>query len=221
MQTTPNTLEQAVAFADNGEPRCPCVLVVDTSASMQGAPIEQLNAGLQQLKKELEQDDLASKRGEVAIVTFNSVVTVTQDFVTIDRFDPPTLTADGSTKMNAGVEKGLDLIEARKTVYRTNGISYYRPWMFLITDGEPTDDVSHAAQRIQQAEANNKVACFAVGVEGANMDCLAKIVVRPPVKLNGLDFKSMFQWLSASMKRVAESRVGDQVALPPVGWGKV
>jgi uncharacterized protein YegL len=221
MQTTPNTLEQAVAFADNGESRCPSAVVVDTSASMQGEPMEQLNAGLQQFQKELEQDDLASKRVELAIVTFNSVVDVVQDFVTVDRFVPRTLTAGGSTSMGAGIEKALDLIEARKTVYRTNGISYYRPWMFLITDGEPTDDVSRAAQRIQQAEANNKVACFAVGVEGANMDCLAKIVVRPPVKLNGLDFKSMFQWLSASMKRVAESRAGDQVALPPVDWGKV
>lgn len=221
MQATPNTLEQAVQFAENGEPRCPCVLVVDTSSSMEGEPIEQLNAGLQQLHKELQQDGLASKRVEVAIVSFNSVVTVEQDFVSIDHFNPPTLTAGGATRMGAGIEKALDVIEARKAVYRASGVAYYRPWALLITDGAPTDDVSRVGQRIKEAEANKKVVCFGIGVEGADMRCLAEIVVRPPVKLNGLDFKSMFQWLSDSMARVAESRVGDQVALPPVNWGTV
>jgi uncharacterized protein YegL len=221
MQATSNTLEQAVQFAENGEPRCPCVLVVDTSSSMEGEPIEQLNAGLQQLHRELQQDDLASKRVEVAIVSFNSVVTVEQDFVTIERFNPPTLATGGTTSMGAGIEKALDLIEARKAVYRASGMAYYRPWALLITDGAPTDDISRATQRIKEAEANKKVACFAVGVEGADMRCLAEIVVRPPVKLNGLDFRGMFQWLSASMAKVAESRVGDQVALPPVDWGTV
>jgi uncharacterized protein YegL len=134
---------------------------------------------------------------------------------------PTTLATGGTTSMGAGIEEALDLIEARKAVYRASGMAYYRPWALLITDGAPTDDVSRATQRIKNAEANKKVAFFAVGVEGADMRCLAEIVVRPPVKLNGLDFKSMFQWLSASMTRVAESRVGDQVALPPVDWGTV
>jgi uncharacterized protein YegL len=64
---------------------------------MEGEPIEQLNARLQQLHKELQQDDLASKRVEVAIVSFNSVVTVEQEFASIDHFNPPTLTAGGTT----------------------------------------------------------------------------------------------------------------------------
>jgi uncharacterized protein YegL len=222
MQTMPNsTLEQVVGFAENSEPRCPCVIVVDSSASMEGEPIRQLNTGLLQFKQELEQDDLASKRVEVAVVSFNSVATVERDFVTIDQFDPPTLTAGGCTEMGAGIEKALDLIEDRKAVYRTNGVAYYRPWLFLFTDGEPTDDVSRAAQRIHEAETNRKVACFAVGVEGANMPRLGEVMVRPPVKLNGLDFKGVFQWLSASMKKVAESHVDEQVGLPAVGWGKI
>ena len=222
MQTTTNSpLDQAVGFAENSEPRCPCVIVVDSSGSMEGEPIRQLNAGLRQFKQELEQDDLTSKRVEVAIVSFNSAVIVERDFVTIDQFDTPMLVAGGCTDMGAGIEKALDLIEERKAVYRANGAAYYRPWLFLITDGEPTDDVSRAAQRIREAEANRKVACFAVGVEGANMLRLAEVMVRPPVKLNGLDFKGVFQWLSASMKKVAESRMDEQVALPAVGWGKV
>ena len=53
-------------FADNPEPRCPCLLLLDTSGSMKGAPIEELNAGIQVFKDELSADPMASKRVEVA-----------------------------------------------------------------------------------------------------------------------------------------------------------
>jgi len=65
---------------------------------------------------------------------------------------------------------------------------------------------------------------FAVGVEGADMNTLRQIAPpeRPPVLLNGLDFRSMFQWLSTSMKRVFSSQVGGaMITLPPVGWGQI
>ena len=69
-------LADAVEFAENPEPRCPCVLLVDTSGSMQGAPIAALNEGLRAFKTDLMKDALASRRVEVAIVTFSSDVSV-------------------------------------------------------------------------------------------------------------------------------------------------
>ncbi len=218
-------LEEAVEFAENPEPRCPCVLLLDTSGSMQGAPISALNQGLQTFKDELAKDTLAARRVEVAVVTFDSHVTVVQDFITVDHFDPPSLGGHGLTHMGAAIHQALDMIQARKEQYRTNGIAYYRPWAFMITDGEPqgeSDDiVDHAAQRIRDEEENKRVAFFAVGVEGANMTRLEEIAARTPVKLKGLNFRDMFVWLSASMRMVSQSKVGDQVALPPPGWAEV
>lgn len=216
-------LDEVVEFAENPEPRCPCVLLLDTSGSMQGDPIEALNQGLLSLKDELMKNSLAARRVEVAIITFDSHVNIVQDFVTADQFNPPILTAQGLTTMGAGIHKALDMVQERKSLYRANGIAYYRPWVFMITDGEPQGEldhlIEHAAQRLQGDEANKRVAFFTVGVENANMMRLNQLAVRTPLKLKGLNFIEMFVWLSASMSAVSHSQIDEQVALPPIGWG--
>ena len=218
-------LDEAVEFAENPEPRCPCVLLLDTSASMTGSPIQALNDGLETFRDNLITDDLAKKRVEVAIISFDNQVKIVQEFITADQFENPVLTAQGQTYMGTAINKALDMIATRKSEYRNNGITYYRPWVFLITDGEPQGEsekvVKEAADRIRQEEDNKHVAFFAVGVEGANMDRLGEIVQRTPLKLRGLDFREMFIWLSASMQQVSHSKVDEQVALPPPGWGTV
>lgn len=218
-------LDEVVEFAENPEPRCPCVLLLDTSGSMQGMPIEALNRGLLSFKDELTKSSLASRRVEVAIITFDSNVNVVQDFVTADQFNPPILTAQGLTTMGSGINRSLDIIQERKSQYRANGIAYYRPWVFMITDGEPQgemdDIVEQASRRLQADEANKRVAFFTVGVENANMTRLNQIAVRTPLKLEGLNFVEMFVWLSASMSTVSQSKVDEQVALPPIGWNSV
>ena len=103
-------LADAVEFAENPEPRCPCVLLVDTSGSMQGAPMAALNEGLRAFKNDLMKDALASRRVEVAIVTFSSDVQIVQDFVTADQFEPPTLHAEGATLMGSAIHQALDLL---------------------------------------------------------------------------------------------------------------
>ncbi|PSB04893.1 vWA domain-containing protein [Merismopedia glauca] len=209
-------------FVENPENRCPVVLLLDTSSSMSGEPIDELTRGVSVFKEEVLKDTKASLSVEVAIATFGPVELV-QDFVTLQEFTPPTLEANGLTPMGAAIEYGIDLIESRKEVYKTNGIQYYRPWIFLITDGAPTDSWENAAQRVRQGEAEGKFCFFTVAVEGADMDTLREInaLERPPILLNGLDFKSLFVWLSTSMKRVSSAKVGEMLALPPVGWGQI
>ena len=103
-----SALEESVEFALNNQPRCACVLILDTSGSMAGPRIDALNAGLRTFREELAGDNVASQRVEVAIVEFNTHVRVVQDFVTADQFSPPTLTAKGSTDMAGGVNQALD-----------------------------------------------------------------------------------------------------------------
>ncbi|MBK1987567.1 VWA domain-containing protein [Sphaerospermopsis aphanizomenoides BCCUSP55] len=209
-------------FVENPENRCPVILLLDTSGSMSGQPIQELNRGLAAFKEDVLRDAQASLSVEVAIVTFGPVRLI-QDFVTIDHFTPPKLEADGVTPMGEAIEYSLDLVEKRKQTYKDNGILYYRPWVFLITDGAPTDYWQNAAQRVREEEEQRRMLFFTVAVQNADMNKLREIAPpgRPPVMLNGLDFRALFVWLSTSMKRVSSGKVGEAVALPPVGWGQI
>ncbi len=212
-------------FALNPEPRCPCLLLLDVSGSMSGEPIVELNEGLKAFRDELVADELASKRVEVACITFGPVQVATE-FETASVFQPPWLRPLEDTPMGAAITNGLELVRLRKEAYRSNGIAFYRPWVFLITDGAPTDDWSRAARLVKDGEEKKAFAFFAVGVKGANMDILKQISVREPLKLKGLRFRGLFQWLSNSMKSISRSTPGDEVPLKnptegPDGWASI
>jgi uncharacterized protein YegL len=215
----------AIEFAANPEPRCPCVLALDTSSSMVGARLDELQRGIAQFKNELMGDPLARKRVEIAVLTFGGGVRLASDFATVDAFDPPALHADGLTPLGAAVLGALDLVKNRKNIYRSNGIAYYRPWVFLLTDGEPSDPWQAAARAVREAEAQRALAFFAVGVGEANMDVLGEVSVRAPLKLKGMMFSEMFQWLSTSLKSVSHSGLTDELPLSnpavPEGWAKL
>ena len=198
-------------------------MLLDTSASMSGKPIAELNSGLQSFKNDLQADRLAMQRVELAIVTFGPVQ-IHADFQTADGFEPPLLHANGDTPMGEAIMRGLDMLDARKAVYKQAGISYFRSWVFLITDGSPTDDWRAAARRVHAGEQSKAFSFFAVGVSGADMRTLGQICSpnRQPLSLNGLHFREMFRWLSSSLGGVAKSRPGEIVALPaPSGWASV
>ena len=216
-------LDAAVEFATNPEPRCACVLLLDVSGSMAGKPIDALNDGLMAFAQDLGSDSLARQRVEVAVVTFGgNGVEVVHDFATAGQFEPSRLKAGGGTPMGEAIGRALDMVEERKRRYRENGIVYYRPWVFLITDGEPTDEWKPAAARVKTAEEANGLAFFAVGVEGANASVLGQIATRTPLMLQGLKFVELFVWLSQSQRTVSSSKPGDQTALPSVsGWAVV
>jgi len=213
-------------FAENPEPRVPCVLLLDVSTSMQGRRINELNAGLATYRNSLIADSLASRRVEVAIITFGHVVHTVCDFTTAGTFSPPTLEAHGLTPMGEAVDRAITMVEQRKETYRANGIAYYRPWIFLITDGGPNDrGWQDAARRAVEGENNRSFAFFAVGVEDADFEVLRQFSVRQPLRLNGLRFSDLFEWLSNSQQNVSRSTPGEAVALEnptgPDGWASI
>lgn len=216
-------------FADNPDPRVPCVLLLDTSYSMTGEPIRELNAGLVQYRDELQLDSIASRRVEIAIVTFGGDVSLEQDFVTARQFSPPTLSASGGTPMAEAIMQGVKHLEDRKLVYQQNGVAYYRPWIFLITDGEPNGSPAAwnlACKAVRLGEQQSKFTFFSVGTGDADFDKLRELgASKPPLSLRGIAFREMFRWLSNSQTRVSQSQPNDRISLPPAtgddGWADV
>jgi len=220
---------------DNPDPRIACALLLDTSSSMAGEPINELNKGFRLFCDEIKSDELAKKRAEITVITFGGTATVELPFTEGRDLEPCDLSASGATPMGAALDLALDQLAEQKVAYRRAGLEYYRPWLFVLTDGEPTDGraFAAAADRVRKAEASRAVSVFGIGIgPGANLARLGELSAqRTPVKLDGLSFREFFSWLSASLGAasasnafgssdagVAKAEAADQIPLPPAGW---
>lgn len=209
---------------DNPTPRCPVALVLDTSGSMHGAPIQELNAGLQLFIDELKRDDLARWSVELSVFTAGGQAECLLEFTGIEHIaGVAPLDACGTTPLGQATQMALEALNARKAQYRKSGVAYYQPWLVIISDGEPTDVWQRAAQEANSLSVQRKLVSLPIGVAGANMHVLSQFSSKPAVALNGLKFRELFQWLSASMARVSASTSSDAaVSLPSMsGWGSI
>ena len=209
-----------VALVDNTEQRTPLVLVLDCSGSMGGEPMNQLNEGLKVLDQELKSDAIAAKRVRILLIKFGGMdaAEVVGDWCDVMDFTVPTLEAMGTTPTGQAVDIALAKIEEEKASFKQAGIAYTRPWLFLMSDGQPTDAWQATAERCRQAEQANKVAVFPIAVGGSShadvMGQFSSKGVAAVKSLDGLKFQELFLWLSASMKVVSQAHPGGQAQLP-------
>jgi len=205
---------------------------------MSGEPIEQLNHGFQLFCDEIKKDELAKKRAEISVITFGGIARVEIPFTEARDLEPRYLRANGGTPLGAAIDLALDQLTAQKRAYKEAGLEYYRPWLFILTDGEPTDGeiFVSATARLREIEAARGVSVFGIGIgAAANLARLKDLSTqRMPVKLDGLSFREFFSWLSASLSAasssnafgssdagVAQAEAGQQIPLPPAGWATV
>lgn len=198
-----------------GEAHMACVLLLDTSGSMVGDPINSLNKAINDFKEQTSMDELAQKRVDIAIIEFNDTARVVQEFTPLSMMQPVTLSATGCTAMGAGIELAIDKVKERNRFYASMGTPCYKPWIFMITDGAPTDDISNARQRIIDEESkgtHGKLKFWAVGVPGYSKDTLTSLTKRC-IALDEANFKGIFDWLSESMVTISVSRVDENPQL--------
>lgn len=202
------------------EMKCPVCFLPDTSSSMMGSPISELNKGLASLKSSLMSDDKAKKVVDLSIVSFGGTVK-TSSFCTAEDFNPTPYAASGGTPMGEALLTAIDLIERRKGQYRKQGINKYRPWLVLITDGAPTDmhpgdsKWTQVVEAIRNGEQDKKFIAWAFGVRGANLQALNELLSynERVYALEGYDFAGLFQWVSDSMSIVTRSKEGQAIEI--------
>ena len=206
-------------MAAPNEPHVACVLLLDTSGSMGGQPIESLNRAVNDFKVQTGMDELAKKRVDISIVEFNSEVRVVQDFVPLPRMEPVRLEANGMTSMGKAIDMAIDKVKERMRFYASMGTPNFPAHIFMITDGAPTDDITAAQERLrQEQEDKKKIKFFAIGVPGYEKDVLKSLTKRC-IELQDTNFEGIFNWISKSMVTVSVSKVGDNPQLPNLPQG--
>ncbi|MGN0867675.1 MAG: VWA domain-containing protein [Oligosphaeraceae bacterium] len=208
---------------NNPAPRCPVILLLDTSGSMAGAPIQELNQGLTQFIAETAEDEAASMSVELEVITFDSSASVFIPFTPISNVNrnPAPLNAWGATAMGAGLKMASKHLKERRKAYQQKGISSYKPWVILMTDGGPNEDWVEAAREMRTLGERGKIQYIGIEIgDYADHGTLCQILpANPgPVKLQGLKFKQFFRWLTDSLRSVSSSAVSEEgnVRLGPI-----
>lgn len=220
-------MEKSSTLIENiGEAHIPVALVVDRSISMMGRPIEELNAGLKAFGDALQEDPLTSGRAEITVISFGSTVKTEMEFRLATDYQAIELTVDGLTALNEAIDTALDVLEARKKLYKENGVMYYRPWLFVLTDGATSDyeKESTVKQRLRDYIECGKVSYFPMGIgESARIDKLRDYypensMSKPVLKANVPYFKDVFAWVSDIISAVTNSNpsVDGEETLPPI-----
>lgn len=197
--------EDGIDHFNNPHPRCPVALLLDTSSSMRGQAIEELQAGLEAFFTTLAKDELASLRTDLTCYTFGGVVEEVVPFgATIEGLAsrPPRLTANGGTPLGEAVRTAIGAINARRQVYRDCALAAYRPWVVIMSDGQPNDPgwESAADQLHRLAEAGWNVLCIGLGGDQAQLAILQRFAVHEAKHLSQTNIEAFFVWLSDSLK---------------------
>ena len=210
--------------AQNLEQKCLCVLVLDVSGSMRGDKLNSLNQGVRDFFTQIQTADGVPEslidQLEIAIMQYDEEVKILRDPKLLEDGElPPTLTERGSvTETVIAIEEAIKLVEDRKAFYKSTGQSYYRPWIIVMTDGEPYGnkasdaDIEAISQRVMKETSSKKYMIMGIGVgSDANMDVLKKMTAGRAMALQGLKFGAFFEWLSNSLSVVASSKEGDKI----------
>lgn len=215
-------------FLNNPNPRISICLCLDTSSSMWGAPIKELNQGVQLFYDAIRQDLVASGVAEIAIVTFGAGgVKCHAEFSGIQNVqNAPVFHAGGMTPMGEAVNMALDKLANRRQQYRRNGVEYYKPWLVLMSDGQNNGSAQafeRARQRVADFCSGGNLDFLPIGVgNAADMAELASFSPQhPPFKMDGLRFREFFSWLSRSVSRVSASTPGRERSIhsiPVESW---
>ncbi len=191
---------------NNPAPRLPLCLCVDTSYTMLlNSRIKQVNDGIRKFIKDIHDDFYAVDMVELCIISFGGhQAHIQQEFSTVNSIQYSDLKADGQTPIGSAVMLALDTIEKRKALYDAHGITAYKPWIIIISDGAATDDFSQASKRLLALQRSNKIKVTCVGIGDENND-LANFEMNKKVsQLKDFQLGRVFSWLSKSMSLTSE-----------------
>lgn len=227
-ETTPEIVEMKVAVGE-GERRLPVYVLLDTSGSMSGAPIQALRLGVEQFRKEVGGDPFAKESVYIGVITFGGEA----EFVTkgltpfenfYDEFRVDSLVANGQTPLGQALWLLIESLDKDvKSSVKGGEKGDWKPLIFILTDGEPTDEWQEPRQVILNRTSKKVINMITVGCgPRINEQNLKDIAIGPTFKMDNDDasFKRFFQWVTqttrVATRAVTQPGGGDKATnLPP------
>lgn len=179
--------------------RLPVFLLLDTSGSMTGEPIEQVKNGVQMLVSALRQDPYALETAYLSVITFDSIARETVPLTELAAFQVPAISASGATSLGEALTMVAEVASSNLAKTTATSKGDWKPMVFIMTDGAPTDDWEQGLKRFQMEKWGIVVAC---AVNGGDTKTLQRIAGEAVVKLDTSDSSAMskfFKWVSASV----------------------
>ena len=188
--------------------RMPLVFLLETSAAS-GMYVNELAAAIGRFKAELSQNTYAAAILDVAVLQFGDAATVLQNFAPVANMGPMQLYPAGGAYFSQAVMQAVQLAESRAAGQAAS----YKPWIILVSGNSPDDDISAAAQMVQNSHRLESLRLMALSVGGHNTHAL-KQLTDVVFRIDGTDFSSFFSWLAGGVEAVAGTRPGEKPRLP-------
>lgn len=208
-----NNFFEDLDFGDFGAPaagstrKVPICLVLDCSGSMRYpdgtrlAKIDELNNNIDAFLDHVRNDPKASKICDLCIITMGDSVRVVSRYTTVDRIHFGHFAAAGGTPLGTAMTEAVRLLTERRQYYRDNDIEHYKPILMVMTDGDPTDDISYISRTVSEMVLNKEIKIFPVGIGmNFNQETLKQFspLLQPKLIRNSEAFDKLFKLLSAS-----------------------
>jgi uncharacterized protein YegL len=210
-------------FGGGQSRRLPIYLLLDTSGSMAGAPIQAVNQGVNLLYNELMNDPSAIETVYIAVITFDSQARVMSPLTELTKFKPPALSAGGTTSLGAALRLLNDSLSRDIMANAPGQKGDYKPLVFLMTDGQPTDNWEHEADAIKNRTKQKVATLIALGCGGGVDQNTLKRITEVVLLMDTVtpdQITQYFKWVSQSVSTASVSAqaagAGDAKAnLPP------